>query len=500
MNLNLILDPWIPVRRANGRDVIRPDQIAERGVLALDWPRPDFNLACLELLIGLVYLAAPPAGDDDWLARRPDPLALRAALAPLAPAFNLLGEGARFLQDLEPLAGQVQGPDMLFIDASGENAAKKNADLMVKRNRFATLDLPAAAMALYTLQAHAPAGGAGNRTSMRGGGPLVTLAKPSQPGEAPLWALIWANVPRGRPLGDLEELPWMRATETSENGKTTHAPEADFPPAEVFFGMPRRLRLVAEGRRVTGVIQRPYGTNYGIWTHPLSPYYALKPGAERLAVHPRPGPQSYRNWMGVALAQPAGGQTRWRAAAVETYRRRSGDKAATVLAGGWAMSNMSPLDFVLSEEPLFPFGPEAEETTQAAALAEAASLAAGALTKAAKVALGASEGTPLDPLREAFYLATEPEFRAALRRIVAGQGGESLARDWLAVLRKQALGQFDALARPQDFDAIGADVTPFSARPTMKTLVEARQALVGLLAGKMIHAALGIERPAKESR
>ena len=60
--LNLISDPWIPVARRSGRDTVRPDQIAEPDVLRPDWPRPDLNLACFELLVGLTYLAHPPQG------------------------------------------------------------------------------------------------------------------------------------------------------------------------------------------------------------------------------------------------------------------------------------------------------------------------------------------------------------------------------------------------------------------------------------------------------
>ena len=52
--LNLISDPWIPVLRISGPDTIRPDQIAEPDVVRPAWPRPDLNLACLELLIGMV--------------------------------------------------------------------------------------------------------------------------------------------------------------------------------------------------------------------------------------------------------------------------------------------------------------------------------------------------------------------------------------------------------------------------------------------------------------
>ncbi len=212
--LNLISDSWIPVLRRCGRDTIRPDQIAETDVLRPDWPRPDLNLACLEFLVGLVYLANPPQGSDGR-ANPPNAVALRQAMEPLTPAFNLLGNGPRFLQDLELLEGSESTPEILFIDSAGASTIKKNADLMVRRGRYETLPLPLAAMALYALQAFAPSGGAGNRTSMRGGGPMVTLVKPAVGG---LWPLVWANVPRGNPLGDsdLGLLPWMRPTATSK--------------------------------------------------------------------------------------------------------------------------------------------------------------------------------------------------------------------------------------------------------------------------------------------
>ena len=136
-------------------------------------------------------------------------------------------------------------PDMLFIDSAGESARKKNADLMVKRNRYPTLPIPLAAMALYTLQAFAPAGGSGNRTSMRGGGPMVTLVQPLDSEPYVLWRLVWSNVPEGEPLpADCasEALPWLRPTRTSPNNEIV-TPEMSHP-GEAFFGMPRRLRLV----------------------------------------------------------------------------------------------------------------------------------------------------------------------------------------------------------------------------------------------------------------
>ena len=73
MNVNLLLDQWIPVLRHGDAVTIRPDQIADPGVSELAWPRPDFNLACLELLIGLVSMTAPPEDDADWKRKLDQP-------------------------------------------------------------------------------------------------------------------------------------------------------------------------------------------------------------------------------------------------------------------------------------------------------------------------------------------------------------------------------------------------------------------------------------------
>jgi hypothetical protein len=115
--------------------------------------------------------ACPPANEEDWKAwwhHPPPPAELEATFAPLAAAFNLDGDGPRFLQDLEDFPGDSLPIERLLIDAPGENTVERNTDLLVKRDRVALLGRPAAAMALYTLQTFAPSGGAGHRTSLRG--------------------------------------------------------------------------------------------------------------------------------------------------------------------------------------------------------------------------------------------------------------------------------------------------------------------------------------------
>lgn len=437
MSLNLITDRWIPVLDRDGRRrIVAPWDIADPALVRPDWPRADLNIACLELLVGLVFLADPPRDRDDWQDRAtPEPGRLRDRLAPFAPAFDLTGAGPRFLQDLEPLEGEPNAPDLLFIDSAGGQTARNNADLMVRRGRYPALDPALAAMALYTFQAHAPSGGAGNRTSMRGGGPLVTLVDPGQG----LWSLVWANVPDGQ-AGTLQDLPWMRETRTSEKGQQVFPPEGRAFGAEAFFGMPRRLRLVEEGGAITGVIQRPYGTNYALWMHPLTPYYCQREGAEWLPVHPRAGLFGYRHWLGI-LARDAGG-LRQRAACLSNGRRHGA--GASVLVAGWAMDNMKPRDFTFSVQPVVDL-PEAA-SLMLAGLVTAADQAALALRMALEPVL--AKGETREAEREAFFRQTELAFRRRFEALWHGVAPDEVAAGWLDDLQAQALRQFEALALP----------------------------------------------------
>lgn len=482
MPLNLISDAWIPVTTTDGRRVIRPDQIADPDVLSPDWPRADLNIACLEMLIGLIYLAAPVEEVEDWADFQPTSEQLRAALAPLAGAFNLGGDGPRFLQDQERFEtanakADPNTPDMLFIDSAGGQTAKNNADLMVRRGRYPALDPALAAMALFTLQSQAPAGGAGNRTSMRGGGPMVTLVQPRQPG---LWPLVWANVPLGRPQGT-DALPWMHPTRRSEGGAATHQPD-DGNLAEAFFGMPRRLRLLFDGDQVTGVMQKPYGANYTGWMHPLTPYYCVKAGEEWLPQHPRAGAFGYRNWLGINAGVRS--DTRRQAAALTGYRDRAGvSTGARVIVAGWSMDNMKPRDFILSYEPLINDDITLDRVQRMVAGAE---ICASALRNSLKPLL--AEGTALDAQREEFYLRTQGPFE----RLCAEPDGEAR---WLSEMQAFAMRIFDDHALPGLGSARAEDA---------RRILRERGLLLALFRGRgklgvTLYDTLGVPVPAKEA-
>jgi CRISPR system Cascade subunit CasA len=334
---------------------------------------------------------------------------------------------------------------MLFIDSAGAQTARNNADLMVRRGRYPSLDLPLAAMALYAFQAHAPSGGAGNRTSMRGGGPMVTLVEPVDDGGG-LWSVLWANVPCGHPAA-LEHLPWMQPARTSEGGRQVFPHQA--PAAEAFFGMPRRLRLIGDADGVVGVVQKPYGTNYAGWVHPLTPHYRQKPGAELLPVHPRPGHFGYRNWLGTVAAMPGGG-LRERARTVAGWRERAVGRPARVIVAGWAMDNMKPRDFILSRAPLIDL-PE-RKAILLSGMVQAAELYGVALRGALRTVL--AEGEAREAAREEFFIRTQDAFEARLRALSTPDDGDgeelclATARDWLGDMQAVAMAIFESQALP----------------------------------------------------
>jgi CRISPR system Cascade subunit CasA len=444
MSLNLITDEWIPVRRKDGsRVTIAPWQMADDSLEFPDWPRPDLNIACLELLIGLVFLADPPEDVEDWQDRQsPDPDRLREKLAPFAPAFNLLGDGPRFMQDQEAFKRGMtdpNGPDMLFIDSAGKQTARNNADLLVKRDRYTALDPSLAAMALYTLQAHAPSGGAGNLTSMRGGGPLVTLVDPG----GGLWPLLWANVPEGTPA-DPSVLPWMRRTRSSEKGEQVFPQDAHL--AEAFFGQPRRLRLVGQGGRITGVVQKPYGTNYTGWEHPLTPHYRQRPGAELLPVHPRAGHFGFRNWLGVAIQKAeTSNDTARRAKVINLWGVRGSGRRAEAIIAGWAMDNMKPQDFIFSRAPIVDLPPHVAERMEG--MVEAADIFATLLRGALAPVL--AEGQAREAAREEFYVTTQVSFENHLMDLASDDANLAAISDaWLKRMRDVTVAIFDRHSLP----------------------------------------------------
>lgn len=553
--INLLQTPWLPICRASGHGVIRPHEltadIGANPILDIAWPRPDFRIAGFEMLIGLLATACPPEDDEAWQGwwhHPPSPAELEAKFAPFAAAFNLDGDGPRFLQDLEDFPGESLPIERLLIDAPGENTVKRNTDLLVKRDRFALLGRPAAAMALYTLQAFAPSGGAGHRTSLRGGGPLTTLVRPSRqdPSVQTLWHLLWPNVPNGATpkTADLAQIfPWLAATRRSEGdiGTVLGGPNAHI--LQAFWGMPRRIRLDFSTARsgeicgltgrpddiaVTSFRTRPWGVQYvdAAAEHPLSPTYVPKSGAKPLPVHPQPGGIGYRDWHKFAGA--ADPEKRFKpAATVETFLSRKpmgrAGKAwaeARLLIGGYDMDNMKARSFIETEMPFFVIADDDERRRFldfSRSLAYGASEAAGILRSAIRHGLGIDDNdkTTVDAARLRFFERTANRFWAILRTTLDDEKFRSYnemtreafrmaeTRQWLDCLREEACVVFDAVA-PLDPLAPNAAGVLKDSKWKPPPVVEARRHLgVGLAgygaAGNAFFDALGLPRPQQKT-
>jgi CRISPR system Cascade subunit CasA len=485
--MNLLEDRWIPVRLHDGsQQRVAPHELAGPQVAAFDAERADFNGALAQFAIGLLQTSSPVDSDSAWrnlLKNPPDAQTLQTWFAPHAAAFEFDGAGARFMQDFDLRAtdGEPVAIGSLLIETPGENTIKNNSDHFVKRAHVAGLCSHCAALALFTLQVNAPAGGAGHRTGLRGGGPLTTLlVADGGPGaSSSLWHTLWLNVrPKSQFLdagGDAAmtaphaTFPWCASISSMQKvgGQTT---PVQVHPAHVFWAMPRRIRLdldtVGRGdcdlcgrqseRLVAHYVTRNYGLNYkGPWSHPLSPYYESKEGM--LPVHPQPDGLGYRHWLGWALGMQIEKRKVERAPAIAQFlasERRIGIRLR-LWAFGFDMDNMKARCWYEATVPLYNLA-DCDAVAQKSLREDIGSWLAGAeqassyLRGAVKDAwFGGDARGDFGFIDASFWSRTEPNFYRLLNaRIQAARGGTELdplvqCEAWLKHLKSTALRLFD---------------------------------------------------------
>lgn len=479
-----LLDPWLPIIRADqSRDTIAPWQIAETDnpVIALAAPRPDFNAALVQFLIGLLQTAYAPRTEREWNRRfetPPEPEELREAFERYRHAFNLDGEGPRFMQDLDPLVEQKPLPiTALLIDTAGSETH------FIKNLPEQGFSPALAAMALYSLQTNAPAGGVGHRTSLRGGGPLTTLviATPETGTEpVPLWQTLWLNVLDAKEfdedhLRDEDIFPWLGPTRTSEKtSRTQTTTPLQVNPLQMFWGMPRRIRLdfemvgqgecglsgEASARLVRQYRTKNYGVNYeGGWEHTLSPH-SRDSAKEPIPVHPR-GSIHYRHWLG--LVQRSQDKKTQRGPAKVVHRFTERDIAHKkslrfrLWAFGYDMDNMKPRCWYEATMPLFHFDEAQREQRERFEYAvKSLVLAGGEFLGNLRSCLKEAWFDKEDPRRtnadmgfldSAFWPDTENDFYGLLERLRPDPGDESTRKqafeDWHGLLDKYTKDTFD---------------------------------------------------------
>ncbi|BCX83021.1 CRISPR system Cascade subunit CasA [Methylomarinovum caldicuralii] len=500
--MNLLDTPWIPVRRSDGsRTLIRPAEIADSDnpPVALDSPRADFNGALAQFLIGLLQTCYAPIDDGEWEDRLEQPplvAALDQAFARYHDAFEVDGEGPRFMQDYEALEKSLTGQKLknatkpiewLFIDAPTENTLENNADHFVKRGHVEALCPACAVTALFTLQINAPAGGKGQMSSIRstnkeknagkyspGQGALTTLVALDPEGSClpdTLWHHLWLNVlPQTVPLtgnpklsGPEHIFPWLAPTRTSEKGQSV-TPE-DAHPYQMYWAMPRRIRLdfgdTKEGdcdlcgrrdRLLLRYVTLNYGINYaGAWRHPMTPYVERSEG-KPLPLHPQPGGITYRHWIGLIYEEPEGQKRLTPAIVVREFQRKKlPEEQFRLWAFGYDMDNMKPRCWYEAILPLYRVPEEIRPdfTKRVAQLIEAAEYVAGLLKRQVKEAWFKRPGDVKEDvgfLADGFYQHTEADFYACLPRLIdaLAQGKDpEVLQGWHATLTRAALELFD---------------------------------------------------------
>lgn len=531
--MNLIDERWIPVRRANGaQDRISPLMIGDPGVVALDTVRADFNGALAQFLIGLLQTTTPMDDASTWeelLESPPGPDVLEAWFSPVRDAFVLDGDGPRFMQDLTLSMAEDPTPvSALLLETPGEQSLKFNKDHFVKRDTVNAVCTECAAPALLTMQINAPAGGAGHRTSLRGGGPLTTLVIGTDEGARTLWRDLWLNI-RQRSVfleqgGDPTKVeakftfPWLVDIARLQPEKGEFSPLQGHP-AHVFWAMPRRIRLdFSSGKAgscdlcgtycsnlVTHYVARNYGINYkGAWNHPLSPYYENKPG-EWLPLHPQPGGYGYRHWLPWVLGSSRQGKSQRPASVVSNFLHNHHQSGQFRLwAFGYDMDNMKARCWYESTLPIFGLaacdeGRQRYVQTIVGQWVDGAGMVATWLRDAVKTAwFGSGEVRgDLSHVEAMFFSRTEPDFYALLGKLIEiARIVESdddlpllgLREQWHRTLADSARRLFDESL----VGVAGAvDNNP-------RRMADAHKVLMSRLYGDMLRGALGLETSGAE--
>lgn len=517
--MNLISERWIPVRRADGSSQrIAPWELtdgitSDNPIVAVASPRPDFDGALTQFLIGLLQTTCTPSEDQwwDWREIPPATETLKQKFEAVAFAFELDGEKA-FMQDFKPEQLDKQfGISALLIGSPPEDS---ETGLFIKRDSVKQLCPKCVAAALFSIQTDSPEGGSGYRTGLRGGGPLTTLVLGST-----LWETCWLNVlekekhlagAAPEKSADHERFPWLASTRTSEtkHPKGVTTTRMDIHPDQQFWSLPRRIRLLAEEgesavcdicgtatQRVYRAFKtKNYGVNYDGFEHPLSPHYT-KDGL-RLPVHPQPGGIGYRHWLG--LVESSADKLQRPARVVDqfcTLMRGDGD----LWAFGYDMKSNKARCWYDARMPILklPEGQEVAFRDLVGRLVNAADkVARDYLKKSLKTALfgeGKVRGN-LGFVQGDFWDATEPAFYDHLRQLRATLPTDplalSIAESWWTTLRNAAFTVFDRHSGTGDFDAVNP-----------RRIAKARNDLGKALAGAPLkEKILGLPRSPKPAR
>jgi CRISPR system Cascade subunit CasA len=471
--MDLIKESWLPVIRIDGKKTkISLIDLLDDAIVDTAYVRADFQNAAWQMLIGLLQCTVAPE-DDGWEElwdEGIDQNKWQNALQAVSPAFQFGAEKPSFLQSFDSLDSEYGSIAGLLIDAPGENALKLNKDHFVKRSSVKRICPHCAVIALFTVQTNSPAGGAGYRVGMRGGGPLTTLVVPEDGQNIPLWKKLWINVLLQEKSPSPEQFakifPWLAPTITSDKAGNIVTP-GNAHPLQAYWGMPRRIEidfthseaglcdLCGEPHDALLLQMRTknYGVQYESWLHPFSPYrQALKdPSSPWLALKGQSGGLSYKDWLGILLEGEDKFNRTLPAKVVRTAAERQGIVASGLWCFAYDMDNAKARCWYQHRIPLIKI-PRSDLLQ--ALMQQVVSLASDSLSILRNALKTAWFENPKEATVDfgivniAFWQETEPDFRSLLQIMIQDPQRKNAAscqalRQWEARLHTYLLNIFD---------------------------------------------------------
>ncbi len=482
-SFSLLTTPWLPVCFKDGSTgKLAPVDLADENVTDIVATRPDLQGAAWQFLLGLLQSTLAPKNCDGWEGIWEGGLhneAVRRAFAPLEAAFQFGSDSPSFMQDFEPLSGEKVAIASLLPEIPGAQGIKLNKDLFIKRDVTRHFCPHCAALALFSLQLNAPAGGKGYRTGLRGGGPMTTLVELlSFQGErkTPLWRKLWLNVMPQQESGlalpaqyDEAIFPWLAPTRTSERADAVVTP-LQVNKLQAYWGMPRRIRLdfnaVQSGRcdlcgahsdeLLSAMTVKNYGINYAAWEHPLTPYRVASKEAEenekaeKYSVKPQPGGLIWRDWLGLSQETTGGANNEYPAQVVCLFSRY---RPANVITGMWGFGfdfdNMKARCWYEHHLPLL-LTPEIKPYLRQAA--NTASRILSLLRSALKEAWFSEARGDYSFIDIDFWHQTQGRFLELIRHFEDGRDSDETLSEWNRWLWRFARDYFDnhVFTNPQE--------------------------------------------------
>ena len=194
--MNLLKDPWIPVRTDGGTGTFHQltyqQLLCEAGSWQVSLPRDDMELACVQLLVCMTQVIFLPEADKALRGRIAMPLSpndFARGVKPYKDWFDLDHPTQPFMQS-RGVEGKLTTVQKLLPGLPEQTSTAPSAHCFFNEiTEVRQIGGTVAAIALFNVASNSPSFGGGFKGSLRGGAPITTLVYGKD-----LHDTIWRNV------------------------------------------------------------------------------------------------------------------------------------------------------------------------------------------------------------------------------------------------------------------------------------------------------------------